>query len=185
MPLNTPSVTRNNISFGPGVLYIGASGDTPTVDLGAISEDGISVEISSEKRTITQGNPKMPDLIYCQAQSAIVTVSGIEWNFDNFLYGLGAGTTTVSASEETFTFGGEPAVDEVAIHIQHQMGYAVGTTMNLYIWRAASEAGFTMPFSHDEHTFEYKWSALRSTTNWASVALASGAQLFHAQRQLT
>jgi hypothetical protein len=183
MPLNTPTVTNNNISFGPGVVYIGASGDTPTVELGAISEDGISVEISSEKRTITQGNPMLPQLIYCQAQSAVLTVSGIEWNFDNFSYGLGAGTTTVDASNETFVFGGEPAVTEVALHVQHQMGIAA-QTINLYVWRAASESGFTIPFTHDEHTFEYKYSALQSTTNWASVALASGAQLMHIQRQL-
>ena len=65
MPLNIPSGTTNDISFGPGVIYMDpwtaptVGGVTPTTDVGFISEDGVTVEITNETKDIMQGNPKL------------------------------------------------------------------------------------------------------------------------------
>ena len=183
MPLNIPTVTREDISFGPARLFLGAVGSTPSVDVGAITEDGITVEFASEQRDIMQGNPKLIELTFIQSQSVMVKVTSIEWNFDSLTFALGAGNTTVTGSDETFTFGGEPCVTEVALHVQHQMCQS-SNTMNVYVWRAVGEGNTSLPFTHDEHQFEYNFKALRADTDWAGVSLATNAQLIKVERLL-
>lgn len=183
MPYNVPTVTTNDISFGPAVLYLGVAGSTPTVDVGSITEDGVTVEITSEKRTITQGNPKLPIYTFSQAQGVMVRVTGIEWNYENFAAALGAGATTVSGSEETFSFGGDPIVTRQAMHIEHYMAQS-GNTLNLYVWEAVSESGLSLPLGHDEHSFEMNFQAQRSTTDWNGSSLPETQQLFKIERVL-
>lgn len=183
MPFNVPTVTTNDISFGPAVLYLGVAGATPTTDVGSITEDGVSIEITSEKRYISQGNPKIPVYNFSQTQGAKVTVTGIEWNFDNFARAMGAGTTSVSGSAETFSFGGDPIVTECALHIQHYMA-VTGNTMNVYVWKASSDMGLTLPLGQDEHQFEYSYTALRSATDWNGNTLAPRVQLIKLSREL-
>ena len=64
MPLNLPTIDRDSISFGPGRLFLGAAGTTPTTDVGAITEDGITVEFASEKL------PSQAEVARCAAKSA-------------------------------------------------------------------------------------------------------------------
>tara|TARA_Y100000310_G_scaffold325570_1_gene389236 strand:- start:311 stop:862 length:552 start_codon:yes stop_codon:yes gene_type:complete len=183
MPYNVPTITTDDISFGPAILYMGAAGATPTVDVGAISEDGVTVEVTSEKKYITQGNPKLNVYAFSQAQGVSLKVSGIEWDFTNLAYAIGAGDTTASVSEERLRIGGDPLVTQVALHVQHYMAVS-GNTMNVYVWKATSDAGFTAAFGADEHTFEYSFTAIRSTTDWASGALAATQQLVQFTREL-
>jgi hypothetical protein len=183
MPLNLPTIDRNSISFGPGRLFLGLAGATPTTDVGAITEDGVSVEIASEMRDIMQGNPKLPELSFIQSQNVMVKVTSIEWDFDALAYALGAGNTTATVSLETFSFGGEPCPTEVALHVQHQMCRS-GNTINVYVWRAVGEGNVTLPFTHDEHQFEYNWKALRAETDWAGASLPSDEQLMAVLREL-
>lgn len=183
MPYNVPTVTTNDISFGPAVIYLGQAGSTPTVDVGSISEDGVTIELTSEKRGITQGNPKSPIYTFVQAEGVMIKVSGIEWNFDNFLRAIGGGVTTVSGSAETFAWGGDPLATLCALHVQHYMA-VTGNTMNVYVWEAVGETGLVLPFGHDEHTFEYSWHAHRVTQDWNSTALANNQQLVKFERVL-
>ena len=183
MPLNLPTVTTDDISFGPGRLFIGPAGATPTADLGSISEDGISFELTSEKRKIMQGNPKSTKLIFTQQESCFIRASSIEWNFDNLTYGLGSGITSATATEETFEWGGDPFVNEVALRIEHQMA-VTGNTLYANVWKASAEAGFSFQFGHDEHKFDYSWEAISSTTNWAGSALSQKSQLFQLVREI-
>lgn len=183
MPLNLPTITRDDISFGPARLFLGAAGATPTVDVGAISEDGISVEFASEMREIMQGNPKLIELKFIQQQGVNLKLTSIEWNFDNLAFALGAGNTSASGTFEKFAYGGEPCPTELAIHVQHQMCRS-GDTMNVYVWRAVGEGNTTLPFTHDEHAFEYTFNAMRSATDWAGNTLASDEQLIQVLRQL-
>ena len=183
MPLNLPTIDRDSISFGPARLFLGAAGTTPTTDVGAITEDGVTVEFASEMREIMQGNPKLPELTFIQAQSVTVRVTSIEWDFNSLAYALGAGNTSASGTFEAFAFGGEPCVTEVALHVQHQMCRS-GNTVNVYVWRAVGEGNASLPFTHDEHSFEYAWKAQRADTDWASAALASNEQLIQILRQL-
>ena len=183
MPYNVPTVTTNDISFGPAVLYLGIAGTTPTTDVGAISEDGCTIEITSEKKTISQGNPKIPVYSFSQAQGVKASVTGIQWDFANFAAALGAGTTTTTGTEETYSFGGDPIVTRQAMHIQHYMASS-GNTLNVYLWEVVSEGGLSLPLGHDEHSFEYNVIAQRVSTDWAGATLGPKVQLMKVHRAL-
>ena len=181
MPLNIPTGTTSDISFGPAILFLGIAGVTPTVDVGYISEDGVTLEISNETKDIVQGNPKLIEYTFSQTQGVMVSVSSIEWDFTNFMRAIGAGVTTSGAGVDTYSYGGDPLVTTVALHIQHQMAVS-GNTLNAYVWKAVAEAGYSIAMGADEHTFEYKWKAQRSTTDWNAVALPSNEQLVKLER---
>lgn len=183
MPYNVPTLTSDDISFGPAVLYAGVAGSTPSTDVGSITEDGVSIEITSEKRSISQGNPRTPVFAFSQAQGVMVNLTGIEWDYTNFAYALGAGATTTSASEETFAFGGDPILTEIALHIEHYMAVS-GNTLNVYVWKAVSEGGLTLPLGQDEHQFEYSLMALRSASDWGGTSLGAKEQLLKIVRVL-
>lgn len=183
MPLNMPTVTRDDISFGPARLFLGAAGSTPTVDVGAIGEDGVSLETSTEMRDVMQGNPKLIEFSFCTMQALTVKVTSIEWNFNNLRRALGAGNTSASGTYEKFAFGGEPCIDDVALHVQHQM-CRTGDTLNVYVWRAQGEGNIPLSFGAEEHKFEYSWKALRADTDWAGNSLPSDEQLFAILRQI-
>jgi len=184
MPLNIPSYTVNNFSFGPARLFLGASGTTPSVDVGGITEDGCKITLSSKKKDIFQGNPKLIAYTFAQEQGVSVEISGIEWDTDTMTYALGAANTTNTSNEETLTFGGDPIVEKVAIHVQHYMAVA-GHTLNAYVWTCVSDGDVEIGMNHDEHKFPYKWKAQRSTTDWAGASLAYDAQLMKLYRQKT
>ncbi len=182
--LNVPSYTTSNFSFGPGRLFLGAAGTTPSVDVGGITEDGVKITVTSKKKDIFQGNPKLVIYTFAQEQGAMVEFSGIEWNQNLFEYGLGAGTTTSSASSDTLVFGGDPLVEQVAIHVQHQMAVP-GHTLNAYVWQAVSDGDLAINLGADEHKFPYKYKAQRVTTAWDGATLATDAQLLKLYRQKT
>lgn len=183
MPLNLPTGTRDDISFGPAIMFLGVAGVTPTVDVGFISEDGITVEFASEMGDIRQGNPKLSELKFIQQQDVMVRLTSIEWNFDSLAFALGAGNTSASGTFEAFAFGGEPCPTEVALLVQHQMCQS-GNTMNVNVWRAVGSGNTSLQFIHDEHPFEYEFGALRSATDWSGASLASDEQLIQIIREL-
>tara|TARA_R110000824_G_scaffold344465_1_gene531072 strand:+ start:129 stop:620 length:492 start_codon:yes stop_codon:yes gene_type:complete len=162
---------------------MGATGTTPSTDVGYISEDGVTIEVSSERRDIMQGNPKLIEYTFSQTQGVMVNFTSIEWDFENFAKMLGAGATTVSASASTLAFGGDPLVSGVAIHIEHQMA-VTGQTMNVYVWKAVSEGGLSAPMGADEHSFEASFKAQRSATSWGGDALEYRQQLVKFVRDL-
>jgi hypothetical protein len=178
--LNIPNVTKSDISFGPAVMYLGAAGSTPTVDVGAISEDGVTIEIATEQRDIMQGNPRIIEMSFNQQQSVNIRVTSIQWNYENLQYVLG-GSIATSATWEKFSFGGDPCPSEVAIKVVHQM--CSGDTINVYVWRAMGEGNLTIPFGQDEHSFELAFKAMHATNDWAGATLAADAQLLQIYRQ--
>lgn len=184
MGFNFPTFTENNVSFGPGRAYLGAAGATPTVDIGGITEDGIDIELESEVRHITQGNPKLKAYTFIQAQGVMITLRRIEWDLIRMPYGLGAGNTTSVSASDTLTFGGDPIAKRCAIQIVHQMAQP-GQTLTANIWRCVAESGFNIALGQDEHTFEFKFAAQRVTTDWASASLGTTAELIQIIRQKT
>ncbi len=183
MPLNIPTVTAGDISFGPARFFLGASGATPTVDVGAISEDGVSLELAFERREIRQGNPGLVETVFTQTQDAMLRVTSIEWDVTSLAYALGAGVTASSASLDTLEWGGDPVVLTVAAQIQHQM--ASGQTLNVFGWKCYADQGFTVQMAQDEHQFGFGWKLMRSATNWGGTTLAYNKQLFQIQRLKT
>lgn len=181
MPVNVPSFTTNNFSFGPGRLFLGAAGTTPSVDVGAIGEGGIGVTLMSKKRGITQGNPKIEVYAFSQEQGVTLKLESIEWNVTNLMYALGSGNTTSSGTADTLVFGGDPLVDTCALYVQHYMA-APADTLDGYIWKARGEGDVEISFTHDEHKFPYQWTAQRVTTNWGGETLAFDEQLIKINR---
>lgn len=191
---NLPTGIINNISFGPARVYMktwtGGSTDTPTVDVGFIGDDGVSLEIGSEKKNIMQGNPQLINYSFTQTQSVNIIFSSIQWDFNNFKKALGSGNVTPEGSSDItascyieFSFGGDPLNEFTAIMIEHQMAVATNTLW-IYGWKCQSESGFTLPFGQDEHTFEYNFNTLRADTDWGGQNLGNNAYLIAMQREL-
>ncbi len=197
MALNTPTGSTDNISFGPGKIKLGKWTDltgevagstniTPTTDVGYIGEDGINLELTSEKRIITQGNPAVATYSFATAQSVMINFTSIEWNFDNFVFALGAGVTTATAAlSQTFGFGGDPLNTECAILIEHEMASS-GDSLEVYAWKCQSESGFAIPFTaQEEHKFEFGFTVLNSTQDWRANILGDKESLIRMKRNFT
>lgn len=194
MALNQPTGSTNNISFGPAVIKMGAWSDltgvspgttdiTPSTDVGYIGEDGINLELTSDKRIIVQGNPQIATYSFATAQSVMISFTSIEWDFDNFVFALGAGATTAAANGSyTFAFGGNPLNTECAILMEHKMASS-GNTLQIFAWKCQSESGFTIPLTAtEEHKFEFNFRVLNSTQDWAAVALPAEEGLIRLKR---
>jgi hypothetical protein len=182
-PYNFPAGTTNAISFGPARVAITTGLATPNFtshDVGYIGEDGVSIEITSEKKDITQGNPKLVEYSFTQAQSVKIGFTSIQWDVTNFARASGGTEASVVFSStstiSTFGFGGDPLNDKLSMLIQHQQAIK-GYTMNIYAWQVMSESGFNIPFGQDEHQFEYNFKVIRSATDWGSIDLDAKMQL--------
>lgn len=184
MAYNIPTGTSANVSFGPALLFLGASGATPTVDVGWVSEDGLTVEVSNEIRDISQGNPRTIEYSYAKAQSAKLSITGIEWNQNNLQYALGAGNTYSSSSLETWAFGGDPLIDTVSLRARHYMAVS-GHTWFFNVWKARGSGSVKMALIDDEHKHPLEFMAMRASTNWAGASLAFDEQLYQMVRQKT
>jgi hypothetical protein len=184
MGLNFPSGTRNDISLGPGQVFIGPAGATPTVDIGFLGEDGVSIEINRTMVDVTQGNPKVKIMRFIQEEDVKLSFSTIEWNPVTLAMALGAANTTSSGSVRTFSIGGDPTVDTFAIHVRHRMA-SVAQTINAYFWTVAADGQFSVALDHNPHNFPFAYTCLDSPTNWAGTTLAYDERLFRLERQLT
>lgn len=177
MSLNIGTVSTARVSMGPAVLFIGAAGSTPTSDVGLIHPDGAELEFQSELGDVQAGNPLLTVLRYVKMQKFFLRAPGVEWSANHLAYALGAGVTSISASNEIMRFGGMPCPHEVALHLQHRKCTAAHT-VNVRVWKATTETGgLTVNFGQDHHRFNYAWEALRSTTNWAGAANANTSEL--------
>jgi hypothetical protein len=199
MPLNIPTGSTDNISFGPAKIkmdvFTGTNGVTPTSDVGFIGEDGVTIEMTSEKRNIVQGNPQLINFSFATSQTAMINFTSIEWNFESFRLAIGAGTTgtyttniaresgvaaaaatTHDVTAEYFSFGGNPLNTFVCMSIEHQMA-VTGDTLYAHIWKAQSESGFSLPFGSEEHQFEFSFQAIRAINDWGGTELDFDQQL--------
>lgn len=184
MPYNIdPNINTNNISIGPGTVAIGPSGSTPTVFIGAIGDDGVTIELESEKVDIMQGNPQTIEHSLNQKQGVKLTLNSIEWNHKLVQYALGAGLTMESASLHTFAFGGDPRVTTVAIQMTHTM--PSGQTQMWRLWKARGDGAVSVSFSGEPHQIPQAYQAMRSGTNWGGAILPKEEQLLQIVRQLT
>lgn len=175
----------NNVSFGPAIVYIGPSGATPTASVGYVGEDAITIEIASTKRDISQGNPKTIEFSFATEQSVKVSWQGIEWDQNLIQYAIGAGNTyaDIALSLQTWSFGGDPIVETVAIKVQHYMAKA-GDTLTINVWKARADGNVSLGFSAEEHKFANAYAAMRSATNWGGAVLAVDEQLIQIVRNL-
>lgn len=182
MSYNVPTVTTNNLSFGPGVVRVGAAGSTPATQVGAISEDGVALEFNGTKRQIRQGNPLMPVYDFIIDQSMVISFTGIEWDLDRLAEAMGSGVTASGSGEDYLYFGGEPVMTLQAVQVEHVMAVP-GHTLFIEMWQgAANDPSKSIAMGVNEHSFPMSWSAQRVTTDWAGNALAAGRNLGRVRR---
>lgn len=179
---NIPAFTTDNISLGPGIVFIGPVGATPTVDVGAIQEDGIEFTVTRELLEVFQGSPKSRIANFVTGETVEMTAQTLEWNLLNLPFAMGTGVTTSSATIDTYAFGSDPDLDEVALRIQHAL--PSGHTVLIDIWRAQPIGEWTMTLAQDElQQFPFGFRALVATTEWDGSALPVGEQLFRITRE--
>jgi hypothetical protein len=173
---NVPNYTTNNVSIGPGILYLAASGTTPTVDVGAVK--GGELTITREKLAVEQGFPAQEIISYAIKETVTLTVQAIEWNFEHLAKALGAGVATATQ----FDFGGDINFTQAAVRFTHRI--PAGATITIDMWRCDGAGDMTTSFAgQDVHEFPYSFNALNATTDWASNALDDDKTLFQMRRQ--
>ncbi len=165
MSFNMAGYTTGNFSLGPCVVYTGATGATPSTDLGGV--ESVNFEINTEVERIEQGSPRQPVHVLPAAESATLSFTGIEWNINNFVRGTGSGVTE---SQTKFTYGGASSMQEFAVHAQHAI-LGSGDTIDIRLWRCVPMGGFPVNMDDAKHTFEMQFDVLRTTVDWASNAI--------------
>lgn len=177
MSFNVPTYDSDLLSFGPGIVWIGAVGATPLSDIGAVDE-GMTLAHAIEVLDVQQGNPRRLIKSFRTSETVTFAFAGFEWKIANLPYYLGAG----SQAGDTFKFGGDIAFTEAALRLQHQTppigGDTVGSTIFIDIWRARSNGDLSLTFGADLHSFPVTFTALQATEDWASVALAQGEEYY-------
>ncbi|GAI69942.1 unnamed protein product [marine sediment metagenome] len=139
MGYNVPKVTQDNFSFGPGVLYAGACGTCPVDDIGAV-RSGAELAITREKITVEQGSPYQRICDYVIRETVVLTVTGIEWNFDNLARALGAGEISSGADYKRIRFGGDMGVSQASLCFKHHT--AEGDEVYVKLWCAVGNGDF-------------------------------------------
>ena len=173
MSYNKPTITEDKISFGPGVIYLGAAGATPTVDVGAV-ESAMGIAITRTMMDLFQGSPRELVKRVCTEEKVEINFTGLEWNLQNVQYALGAGE--LSNGDATLEGGGDMEFDEVALRFVHQT--AAGGTVTVDCWRVSGSGEANIQFGDEWHKFPMKFSAQNSTTDWAGAALANKKQMY-------
>ena len=182
MPYNLPTYDTNRISFGPGILFMGIAGTTPTVDVGAV-RSGAELSINREKLEVIQGAPQFRVKSFSRKETISLTITGIEWNLDNLAKSVGAGITTTSGAEDTIELGGDVQFNVVALQYQHVT--PAGHTILINLWEGEARGESSISFGDDEHEFPMTWDANRVVVDWAGASLPVKQQLVKIIRQKT
>jgi len=168
MGQNVPIVTKENFSFGPGVLYAGSDcGLCPTVDIGAV-RSGAELVVTREKIVVEQGSPYQLIAQYVLRETVVFTITGIEWNIENLQRALGAGTIAIppttsgaAATDKRFRFGGAMGVCSLSLCFRHHT--AEGDEVWVKLWCAQGNGEITVTFGDDIHEFPYGFTAVQGT----------------------
>lgn len=176
MPYNIPTYATNRFSFGPGVLYIGSVGTTPTVDVGGVRSGG-SLALSREVLEVPQGSPRTIVQRWATAEMATLSVTGIEWNIQRLSQFLGVDYS--AGPPNSLALGGDMNIDQVSLKFVHQT--PAGGTVEILFWSSQGSGDIEVTFGDEVHEFPYVFNAVRQTSDWGSVALSDGAQLCKVQ----
>ena len=173
---NVPSYDSSRFSFGPGILYLGPLGATPTIDIGAVKGDA-ELAIERTRLEVFAGSPQSKIKQYAIKEEVILKVTGIEWDLDNIAYALGAGITGTSGADETFEFGGDMDMTDRSIRYLHLA--PDGSTIDIHLFKAEGSGSLAMSFKEtDSHEFPYEFHALEGITDFEGSALDTNKKKF-------
>ncbi len=176
MGFNLPVFDSDAFSIGPGILYIGAVGSTPTIDIGGIRSNA-ELRVVREVVPVELGFPLQIAKRFVTRETVELQVTGLEWDLSTFQNSIGAGVTSApDANTVRYRMGGDSNVANVAVRFLHSM--PSGGTIDIRIWEASGSGEVTIPFSDTPHEFTFTFGALIGTTDWDGVVLADSQRLF-------
>lgn len=176
---NFPTYDVDNFSVGGGIVYLGPSGATPTIDIGVVRSNS-TLTINRAKERVVNGNPlRLSDAVTVE-ETATFAFTGVEWNLSNLSRVLGAGITSHTNAVETLSFGGESTFDKYAFLFRHVT--KAGHTINVKLWKVSGDGGLETRLTEGLHEFSYSFEALHVETDWAGDALGEGRRLFEIER---
>ncbi|GAH19807.1 unnamed protein product, partial [marine sediment metagenome] len=165
MGFNVANVKPDNFSFGPGVLFAGVCGCgiCPMIDIGAV-RSGAELTVTREKITVEQGSPYQRITDYVIRETVTLTVTGIEWRFDNLERALGAGVVDGESPvdplrDKSYRFGGDMKVASLPLCYRHHT--AEGDEIWVKLWCAQGNGEITITFGDDIHEFPYGFTAVQ------------------------
>ena len=167
--MNKPAYDVGNFSFGPGVLYLGVVGETPTIDVGAVGV-GAHLLVKRQLVLIEQGSPQNTAAEYAVKENVELSVTGLEWNLLNIARFIGAGVTSSSAAGSTFSFGGDMNVIRSSLLYLHYMPN--GDPIEICLWDAQPTGESQIQFNDNApHEFPFTFGANDSLTDWSGNGL--------------
>ncbi|QGH73027.1 MAG: hypothetical protein [Siphoviridae sp. ctCJE6] len=176
MAFNVPSYTVRRFTFGPGILYMGAAGSTPAVDIGAVKGDA-EVSVQRVALELKQGSPQSLVKKFAVEENVSLKVTGVEWNWNNLSYALGAGVTSQVGAAEVFEFGGDLEFSTRALRYVHIM--PDGSTIDIHVFSAEGLGELVIALKEtDFHEFPYQFNALEGSVDFTNSALASNKKKF-------
>lgn len=180
---NLPAYDADQLSFGPGVIYLALAGTTPADDVGAV-DTGMTLTHSVDALDALQGSPRRIIASFRQAEAVTFAFTGLEWKFVNLKQYLGGGEYA-AGPPETFGFGGSLRFIEVSLLLRHQMppnpGKTVGDCIEIRVWKARSVGDMAMVFGEDLHNFPVSFQALDAGYEWGnpSCPAITGAERYY------
>ena len=173
---NNPSGNASQISVGPGILLVGATGGTPLTDMGYV-KGGVTISVERSQTEIRQGSPQTIIAALVNKEDVMVEFKGIQWNLDNIQFMLGDGTTSLSNPTDILKVGGRPNVNAKAFIFQHRM--ADGSTLFVDLWKCIPDGSMAIAVNEDDtHELPFKFKAIYAgTTDWAGASLTDGQAL--------
>lgn len=171
MSFNVPNFNTNRFTFGPGILYMGAPGTTPLLDIGAVTGDA-TLEINRTLLEVMQGTPQQTVIKYAVEEEISMKVTGIEWNLFNLSYLLGAGVTTQTGAQEIMDFGGDMAVSNRAVRFVHIQ--PDGSTIDVQLFNVQGTGKISIAMKQKAiHEIPYEFSAIIGTTDFQGNVVTS------------
>ena len=184
MALNVPSGNKKRITFGPGILYMGAtnaSGTTPaTIAAGSPGGDigyvrAASLTITRSKLDVFQGSPRSLIETYAVQEDVAFNIASIEVNPLQFYFALGSGVTASAAGVDQLDFGGQVTFQEVGLLFRHKS--PTEGTVDLYLWKCQPVGEITMPFGDDVQETAFNFRALEALTQWGGATTGTNKRL--------
>ena len=176
MAFNVPAFDTSRFTFGPGILTIGAPGATPTIDIGAVTGD-VELSVTRTPLEMKQGSPQTLIKKYAVEELVNLKITGVEWDFDNIAYALGAGVTSVSGAQEVLEFGGDLDYTNRALRYVHIL--PDGGTIDIHVFKAEGLGALAIAVKEtDFHEFPFEFNAVEGDVDFTNTALANDKKKF-------
>ncbi len=176
MAFNVPTGDTAKLSFGPGKIFLGPVGSTPTIEVGFVKGDS-ELSVARTLLEVFAGSPQSIIKQYAIKEEVSMKFTGIEWNLDNIAYALGAGVTSVSGADDIFEFGGDMDVSQRALRFLHIQ--PDGSTVDVHLLQAEGSGELAIALKEtDMHEFPMTFKAIEASLDFEGAVPAENKKKF-------